>query len=138
MSFPTSEIAGDKRLVVKMRFTADRTYDLTASAPLTVGLPDLDFQAQLALESNKEGPPDVLVTQLVTNRSHHALSLYAYASMPQQSLQEKSIQQLLPGQSVVRSFRFVGAGDIVRQHPVRVGVRETSGPNGINRLLSLD
>lgn len=139
MSFPTSEIAGDKQLVVKMQFTADRTYNLMANAPLVVGLPDLDFQAHLVLEPQQsgDGPADVLVTEMVTNRSDRALSLYAYASLPQQALQEKSIQQLLPGQSVVRTFRFEGAAEIARQHPVRVGVRETSGPNGINRLLPL-
>lgn len=136
--FPVSELAGAKQIQARAVFTADVSYDVRLAAPVTLGLRDVDFDAVVLLEPNPAtGITEVVVTQMITNKSEKTISLYAFASMVGHPRQERLVPQLLAGQVVVRRFRFVAAGMPGGPSHVRVGLREMAGPAVLNRRLSL-
>ena len=133
---PVSEVVGRKQVRARLTVSVGREYTIDATTPVEVGLPGLDFDAQLTLENGENGQIDAVVTQVITNLGSQTLSLYAYASLPQFPRQEQSVAQLQPGESMIRSFRFPQAGDVLRKHGIRVGVREINGPAGLNMILA--
>lgn len=140
VSFPVSEVAGAKTLVAQLDFMADRHYSVHFETNMELGLDHIEFDASLTVERNSTtGSVDAMVTQLITNKSDHPVSLYAFANMDGYTRQERTISQLKPGQSTVRRFRFADAKDALEAgQSIRVGLRETSGPALLNQLLRLD
>jgi len=139
MLFPVSEVAGTKMLEAHFDFTADQHYVVDFATPLTVGLKDIDFDANLSLELNpKTGKIDAIVTQLITNRGTQPLSLYAFANLHGYPRRERTVSGLKPGQSVVRRFRFADADEATRDYNIRVGLRQTSGPAVLNYVLKVE
>ncbi len=137
--FPVSELAEPKLLTAQLDFTADRAYSVRFSTPVQVGLRDVQFDANLSLERHAEtGRIDAVVTQMVTNRGQQPLTLYAFANLTGYPRRERTISGLKPGQSIIRRFRFPDAAAVMRDHVIRVGLRETSGPAVLNRVLSLE
>lgn len=136
--FPVSELAGAKKLTARAVFSADLSYDVTLTAPMTLGLRDVDFNAALLLEPNaKTGETDAIVRQTITNKSDQALAIYAFASLAGHPRQERIVPKLLGGQVIVRRFRFAGVGRAGSPTHVRVGLREAAGPAVLNRMLPL-
>src|SRR5690606_38598558 len=106
------------------------------STELEVGLRDVSFDASLTMEPGSvPGSIDAVVTSLITNRGREPLSLYAFAAAPGYPRQERIISRLLPGQSIVRRFRFEDAAEKIGASPIRAGLRETEGPAVLNRVL---
>ncbi len=139
VSFPITETAGAKRVVARFEFTAgSQHYDVDISAPVKLGLANVDFDATVELIVNPETglKEDVVVTQMITNKSDEILSLYTFATLRGTPRQERIVAQLTPGQLVVRRFLFRGGGDMLKEHGVRVGVRESVGPAVLNMELS--
>lgn len=136
---PASELAGPKRLTARFDFNAEQRYVVDLASPLSVGLPGIDFDASLSLVLDAAtGRRDAIVTQMITNKRQSDLSLYSFASLSGFPRQERLVARLEPGQSVVRRFRFPDADAALTRHPLRVGIREASGPAMINQLLTLD
>lgn len=137
--FPVSEIAGKKRMIFRLDFQAEQRYTIDIPTDLTLGLRDVDFDAQITLETDpKTQTSDVVVTQLISNTGSKPMSVYAFASMAGFPRQERVVAGLMPGQSTYRRFRFVGAGEKARETPIRVGLRETAGPAVLNKVLSIE
>lgn len=141
LRFPVSEVAGQKELVARFNFTADRQYQVDIETPLELGLEDVSFQATLAVEPSRDPEaPDALeavVVALVTNTGTEPKSLFVFASLPQRPRQEVPVSQLEPGQTVLRTFRFPDAGRLIRDFAIRAGVRQTNGPAMLNTRLNL-
>lgn len=141
LRFPVSEVAGQKELVARFSFTADRQYQVDIETPLELGLEDVSFQATLAVEPSRDpATPDALeavVVALVTNTGGEPKSLFVFANLPQRPRQEVPISQLEPGQTVLRTFRFPDAGRLIRDFAIRAGVRQTNGPAMLNTRLNL-
>ncbi len=136
--FPVSEPAGPKQLTAQMSFMAERQYDVDMATPMRVGLRDVDFDATLVREVNPvTGEFQTVVTQLIRNSSTKTLALYAFAHVPGAPRQERIVPELKPGQVVVRRFRF-DVGDAADQAlpRVRVGLRQTSGPTMLTKLIA--
>ena len=116
-------------------FTASQRYQVDISAPVEIGLKDINLDASVTLERNTvTGKNDVVVTQLISNKSDDIVTLYAFANLSGFSRQERTVAGLKPGQTIVRRFRFKDAEDAVRGHHVRVGLRETAGPAVLKAL----
>ena len=101
-------------------------------------LRDVDFDATVVRELNPvTGEIQTVVTQLIRNSSTKTLALYAFAHVPGAPRQERIVAELKPGQVVVRRFRFA-VGDAAGHDPprVRVGLRQTSGPAMLNKLVA--
>jgi hypothetical protein len=137
MRFPVLATAGEHELVARLRFRADQPYDVLVSTPLRLGLPDIEFTATATLQPAADGQPgrDLLVTCVISNSSNEPRSLYAFASHHGQPRQERLVPTLGPGQTIVRRFRFRQLDEASASHPVRCGVRESSGPAILNQII---
>ncbi len=138
LSFPVSEVAEPKHLKAHLEFTADEPMVIDLSLPIEVGLKDVTFNATVALVPGADGLEDATAAAVVTNTGTEVLSLYVFGNLPGQPIQERIISQLTPGQSAVRRFRFPDAGQALRNHAMRIGVREIDGPRMLNQRLSVD
>ncbi len=139
LSFPVSEVAGPKQLTARFEFTADEPMLIDLALPIEVGLEDVTFNATVALVPGKEpGTEDATAAAVVTNTGTQKLSLYVFANLRGHPIQERIISELDPGQTAVRRFRFTGAGQALRDHAIRIGVREVDGPRMLNQRLSVD
>jgi hypothetical protein len=137
LTFPVSEVAGHKRLAAHFDFVADQQYDVMLTAPMQVGMREVQFDASAVVERTASGSVDLVVTGVITNRGGEPLSMYAFANVQGYARQERVIAELKPGQSMVRRFRFTGAGGLAAQRVIRVGLRESNGPAVLNKLLAV-
>lgn len=137
--FPIAEIAGPKQLTARFDFTADHHYQVEMSAPMELGLQDVDFDATVGLVPGESpGTTDANVVCVITNTGEELRALYVFANLWGQPRQERIIPRLEPGQSVIRRFRFLDVGNLVNQQNIRTGVRETNGPAILNMMLPLN
>lgn len=137
LAFPVSELGGQRELTAELEFTTDQAYVVRATAPMEIALPDIEWDAQLTLDRRANGGVDALVTQVLQNRGKEPISMYAFASVPDAPRQEQLLAQVMPGQSIMRQFRFVDIGELLGKRQIRVGIREVGGPAGLNKILDL-
>ena len=134
--FPVSTVAGKKQLKARFDIVTDQRRKLIVNAPMEVGLPYVKFDASMTLRKNEtSGQLDVVVTQVIRNTGDRILAFYCFANLPGYPRQERIVSNLEPGETVVRRFRFSGAGVTVNRNRIRVGLRETSGPAVLNQLI---
>ena len=140
LQFPVYEVAGHKQISARFDFIADERYQVDISSDMELGLANVDLDATLNIEPNPQtGDMDVVVTQLISNTGHdETIALYAFASLPGHPRQERIVAQLKPGQTILRRFRFADAAEQIKTTPIRVGVRQTTGPAVLNKLLSAE
>lgn len=139
LAFPVSEVAGDNKLTARFEFTADDPMVIDMSLPIEVGLKDITFNATIALSPGEQpGTEDASAAAVVTNTGDETLSLYVFANLRGHPIQQRIIAELDPGQSAVRRFNFPGAGQVLRDHAMRLGVREVDGPRILNKRLGID
>jgi hypothetical protein len=139
LSFPVSEVAGARQLTTRFEFTADEPMVIDMSLPIEVGLEDVTFNATVALVPGDDpGTEDASAAAVVTNTGKQGLSLYVFANLRGYPIQERIISDLAPGQTAVRRFRFPGAGQVLRDGAMRLGVREVNGDRMLNKRLSVD
>ncbi len=135
ITFPMSELAGDKRLVAQMEFDADQFYKIKLSAPLEIGLRDIVVQASAVVEAEKSPRGDVVVSIMVSNNSEKPVSLFAFATAAKQPRQERALASLQPGDHLMKKFRFTDCATELRGTNVRVGLREMEGPAMLNKMV---
>ena len=127
--FPRNETAGKKHLSAMVDFIAKIQYKIKLDTEVEIGLEDVEVDANLTRLKSKNGGIDDAVTVLnVTNKSEKSISMYAFASLTGFQSLKKTIQNLKPGQTVTKIFRFKNAADVVMNNSIRTGVHEISGP----------
>ena len=127
LRLPVSEEAGDKRVTVEVTFKSDAEYRVMLDTPAEVGLEGLALDATLAVI--RGGGAEV--TCLVTNTGAEPRSLFCFASAPGQPRDERPVPRLMPGETIVRTFRFPN----LTADAVRCGVREMNGPGVLSKVL---
>ena len=143
LSFPIHEVAGRKTLSAELDFVADRRYRVELFTHLTLGLPDIEFDASMVLQqpdgsaAGDSASRDAVVTCLITNTGNRPRSLYVFANLFDHPRQERVIPRLEPGETVIRRFRFPHARDELQRYPLRTGIREANGPAILNHRLDL-
>lgn len=137
LAIPVSELAGKKMFIAKFDLSADQRYRIDVAIPVEVGLTDVEFDAQLAIERNDDGKIDVIAVCTITNTGETRQALNAFARVPGQASIERPIAKLEPNQTVVKRFRFKDGLQDVLAGSVRVGVREMRGPAILNKRLTL-
>lgn len=138
ISFPPSEVAGRKSLVARFEFESEKYRGVEMSTQMEIGLREVSLDATLSVEPGSDsGKLDAVVTQLITNTGSRPLSLYAFATMQGFPRQDRVVPRIMPGQVIVRRFRFPAAGESLADTPVRVGLRESGGPAVLNKLLTV-
>jgi hypothetical protein len=138
LMFPVSQLGGAQQLTAQFDFTTDRPYAVELTAAMEIALPGVEWDAQLSVERQTDGTLDAVVTQMLANRKDEPISMFAFAAMPQSPRQEQLIARLMPGESIMRQFRFRDIGDQLGREQIRVGIREAAGPAGLNKILDLE
>lgn len=135
VTVPVSETSDRKWMIARVRFSAERDYDVNLRAPMELGLPDLKMHSGLTVQ---DGTGDAIATVFVTNTGVEPRSFYTFAIMSGYARQEAIVTSLDPGESVMRKFTFTKAGPRVHTTKIRVGVRDISGPAMMNHVLNAD
>jgi len=133
VKFPLAEEAGLKRLTANATFDAGAAFDVDLSAPMELGLSDVEFKATLTYEHGPDGRLDALLTMALTNTGDTARTYYLFAMAPGEPREERLVPELAPGQSVVKRMRFNGVN---LDGVIRAGLRESNGPAMLNVMLN--
>ena len=112
---------------------ADHPYEMDLAAPMTIGLPHLQFQSTIALDN--AAPQDLIVTVIATNLGDEDQSFYVFAGAPGEPAQQRIISPLKGHQTIIKKFHFIGVADKLSGQQVRVGLRQTDGPAVLNHVL---
>jgi len=134
LTFPISELAGEKRLAAQIEIDADQQYKLDATIPLEIGLKDVELNPTLNIDRDTG---DIVVTSMVTNRGEEPRSLYAFITAGDLARQQRIIANLQPNQTALKRFRLPGLADQLAGQSIRVGLREMNGPAMVNQLLEV-
>lgn len=134
-SFSSSEEAGARTLVANVRITADRSYPpMRLSAPITIGLEDLDLQASIAAGPTPDGP-DLVVNATVTNAGKSPRTLQVELVANGQARQKLPISNLGAGESAVRRFVIRGAAQTLAGKRLRVTLVDVDGLERLNKFV---
>lgn len=140
MTFPFAELAGPKTLRAAFDFTAEQHYEIELTAPLELGLVDVRFDPTVGLTPSAAGGDlmDAEVVCVITNTGEKPRSLSVFTNARNHPREERTVANLMPGQSIVRRFQYKGLSPTDRAQPLRTGIRELNGPAVLNRVLPLD
>lgn len=132
-TFPASEEAGPRTITALLSVTAAQTYSaLRAQAPIVIGSRNLDMSAVAQVGPQSTGP-DVVLTVSVTNTGRAARTLEVNVHAPGLPQQRQPISNLMPGESSVRRFVFVGRAADLSGKRIRVTLNDVDGAERLNR-----
>ncbi len=120
--YPHTEPAGRKAFLAKLRLSSHAQY---MEVPLFTefGPSDLDAWGSAVLERD-----DLVLRQVVSNRSSSVLSFRGSARVPGRERQYRPFANLAPGESQSVEYRFAGAGALIGRR-VRLTLHELNdGP----------
>jgi hypothetical protein len=139
ITFPVNETAGTHLVTAHLNLDADHAYEMDLAAPLTLGLPNLQFQSTVARDTadGSSTGQDLVVTVVATNLGDEDQSFYVFAVAPDEPAQQRIISPLKGHQTVVKKFRFPASASRLAGQQLRVGLRQTDGPAVLNHLLDV-
>ncbi len=127
--FPSSEVAGRKRLTGHFIVDSDDTYHLVAQAPFTLGLDDFEVRTFARIENNR-----VIVQQTITNRTGKQVDIEGYVLAPGRARMSRMYRRINSDQTIHKKY-YLDNGDALRGQNIRVGVREIHGPRILNQTV---
>lgn len=138
LAFPVAEVAGEKKMTARFEFAAGKRKNVDLETSMELGLTGIEMDTGLSVVLNKAtNQLDATATAFITNTGNESRTLYVFAICANQPRQERIIT-LKPGQSLMRRFRFANINDETMKAPVRVGLRDTTGPALMNHSLRFD
>lgn len=130
IEFPLNSTAGQKTIVADLTVEGREDYRLGVPVPLTIGLSDVGLQT-VALRVGDT----VVVQQMITNYGAQPINYTAFASMPGQSRQERIVNNLGAGMTVIKKYRFNQPA--LTATKLRSGVREFEGKRMLNEEVEI-
>ncbi|MBX9737503.1 MAG: hypothetical protein K2X32_11310 [Phycisphaerales bacterium] len=136
-SFSAGEEAGPRTLVANVRLSADRQYaPMRLTAPILIGLQDLDMTVAIAGSPSPEGP-DLVATATVTNTGSTNRTMQIEFSAPGHARQKLPVSNLAPGESTVRKFVLRGAAKALTGRQTRMTLVDIEGLERLNRFAKV-
>jgi hypothetical protein len=133
-----SVTSGPKTILATVAVQADRDHAFSIPIDVEVGLDDFTattiWNAAPNLQSREL---DLIITQVVTNRSTRLLTLDAYVVGEGLNLRRRTIADLAPGQTATRTFRIDGGAALLAGKQLRIGVAERQGVARLNHILDI-
>lgn len=131
------QLAGRRDIAVIARVQADRAYPpIRLTAPVEIGLPELDLTPELILSPGPEGP-DAIVSATITNRDTRARSLILEAAARGQATQQIQISDLAPGASTQRRFVFRAAAADLAGRRILVSLADPESAARLNKAVQV-
>jgi len=131
IQFPYNSTAGTRTLGCDFFIEGQKSSPFVVPLELRLGLSDLGMQSIAMREGNA-----VFVQQTITNYGDSPVSYNAFATFPNRARQERLINDLAPGASTVRRYRFENAASVT-DAKVRVGVKELAGSRMLNYVVDV-
>jgi hypothetical protein len=126
IEFPYNSLAGEKTVGADFSVEGDAESAFSVPLTLTLGLSDVGMQS-LALRDGK----DLLVQQMITNYSEEPIDYMAYAAYPGLARQERLVNALAAGRTVIKLYRFKNV-KFISGAKVRCGLRQLEGTRVLN------
>lgn len=131
IEFPYNSVAGAKTVMCTVDLQADKTQQIKVPVGIRLGLGDVGLET-IALRDGK----DVIVQQMITNYTAKPIDYTAFVTLPGQARQERLLQALKPGATIIKKYRFPNI-TVTREQKVRSGVKETDGTRVLNDEVSV-
>jgi len=131
IQFPYNSVAGSKTLRCEFVLSGEKNANFGVPLALKLGLSDVGMQT-IAFRDGR----DILVQQMVTNYGDHPINYAAFATYPGQARQERVVNNLSPGATTIRRYRFAN----VPRTPngaARIGLKELQGTRILNDLIEV-
>lgn len=136
-AFSAAEEAGPRQISAIVKLTADRVYPpLRISAPITIGLRDLELLPTAMLGPTPTGP-DVIVTATVVNTGSTTRTLQLDVAAPEHAPQRQPVSNLGPGETAVRRFGFPGSAAGLSGKRVRITLSDADGNERLNKVVAV-
>ncbi len=129
---PANQSAGEFELLGRIQTPGDTAASLTLRAQAIVDMPGLDMEVISYREADR-----MQVVQRITNRTARPLNLRASLTSLGMPRQWRAINDLLPGQSVIRRFELANPDELAGKS-VRVSVEQVGGPLRHNKLIQFE
>jgi hypothetical protein len=129
IEFPYNSFAGPKTIEAEFYLQDSRISSTTVPITLNLGLSDVGMQT-LALRDGK----DVLIQQIITNYGDKPIDYAAFAIFPGHPRQERLVNNLGPGRTTIKLYRFANAAAAAR---MRTGVKELLGTRILNEEVEI-
>lgn len=128
---PRNAPAGPTPIPVELTL-GDGSPPLHLTAPVTVGLADLDVRVLWRIDSGR-----LIIQQLVTNRANQPVSLRAVVRSPNHPRETRSIENLDPGRTAIREFVLDNAASLL-DRSVRVTLARAGGSELANHIIRVE
>jgi hypothetical protein len=132
IEFPLNSFAGDKTLQVHLHIAGTRQYDITVPVTVKLGLKDLGLTS-LALRDGDS----LLILQQITNYGAEPVNYTSFVSMTGFARQEQLVNNLAPGRSTIKRYRFPITEGQTLPPRLRSGVREQQGVKVLNEEVQV-
>ncbi len=126
IEFPYNSFAGVKTITANFQIQSDRDTSFSVPILVNLGLSDVGMRT-LALRDKD----DLVVQQMISNYGDKPIDYTAFAVYPGEPRQERLIQQLGPGRTIVKLYRFTNV-HFIPNAKVRSGLREVEGTRILN------
>jgi hypothetical protein len=126
IEFPYNSVAGSNTIRADISVQAARNSTFSVPLVFKLGLSDVGLQT-LALRDGS----DVMVQQMITNYGEKPINYTAYAIFPGQARQERLVDDLAPGTTTIKKYRFHNAIQ-TSGAKARSGMKETDGIRVLN------
>jgi hypothetical protein len=131
IEFPYNSLAGEKTVTADFSLEGQGTAEFSVPLNLTLGLSDVGMQS-LALRDGK----DLLVQQMITNYSEQPIDYTAYAAYPGLARQERLVNELGAGRTIIKLYRFKNV-KFISGADVRCGLRQLEGTRVLNDEVAI-
>ena len=132
-AFGPTEEAGEKRIGVIVKVTAERSYPpMRLNARINVGLSDFSMTVN-SLPTPTVNGPDVAVSATITNTGKTTRTLQVQVTAPGYAEQQQTVTNLQPGESAVRRFLFKGAAADLSGKRLRAVLVDVDSPERLNK-----
>ena len=136
-SFSAGEEAGPRTLVANVRLSADRQYaPMRLTAPILIGLQDLDMSVSIAGSPGLEGP-DLVAIATVSNTGTSSRTMQIEFSAPGHPRQKLPVSNLAPGETTVRKFVLRNAAKSLAGRQTRMTLVDIEGLERLNRFAKV-
>lgn len=130
IQFPYNSTVGTRTLNCDFFVEGQNSSSFSVPLELRLGLSDLGMQTIAMRDGNA-----IFVQQTITNYGDKPISYNAFATFPTQARQERLVNDLQPGSSTIRRYRFENVKSVDGQ--VRVGVKELGGTRMLNYVVDV-
>jgi hypothetical protein len=131
IEFPVSSHAGERTVGIELHLQADGEAKVEVPLSIRLGLPEVGLQS-LALRDGA----DIVVQQIITNYGETPIDYTAFILCPGVARQERLVNNLGAGQTVIKRYRFPAPPQPVRV--LRSGLREFDGTRALNEEVGIN